>query len=315
MIKKSQHKLRLIILCGLACLVTGTAFAQLPVSTARPRIFLDPATKANLMAKRAANTDEWKNLLTNANKYVPKQVIPWNEVTASSNQYYNTGDIFYSYCGSNWEVAALTLGLAHQLIKGNKTGAYPTNYSAKLVQLADVIIKAYADYPPNKNYQPNIFQFNSAYATRHVGKTIAIIYDWCYDELDVTRKAALRNVMIDWYKYMSATPYGLNQLQNDPTGNYYVGHLICAGYMGYAIGSDNPISKKMIDFARQRMVGTPGSINHNTATSGESAINYFTQSIKGGLPSGAALSSLQKQTTVDAVWNVNRVNGAGDANL
>ncbi|MEO6151232.1 MAG: MBG domain-containing protein [Mucilaginibacter sp.] len=284
--------------------VAITAFAQLPVKATHPRIFLDATTKTSLLAKKNANTTEWKALLADANKYLPKQVIPWNEVTASSNQYYNTGDIFYSYCGSNWEVAAMTIGLAHQLTKKNNSGANPTAYSAKLLQFADVIIKAYADYPPNKNYKPNIFQFNSSYATRHVGKTIAVIYDWCYDELGETRKAALRNVMVSWYKYMKTTPYGLNQLQTDPTGNYFVGHLVCAGYMGYAIGSDDPTSKKMIEFARQRLTGAPGvSINHNTSTSAESAINYFTQSVKGGLPIGAATTYLGPKNITGAPQN------------
>ncbi|RYZ94798.1 MAG: hypothetical protein EOP47_27115, partial [Sphingobacteriaceae bacterium] len=272
MIKNSPIKICLAILCCLN-LTAPTAFAQLPVKASHPRIFLDATTKTALLTKKNNKTTEWRLLLADANKYLPKQVIPWNEVTASSNAYYSSGDIFYSYCGSNWEVAAMTIGLAHQLTKKNNAGANPTVYSAKLLQFADVIIKAYADYPPNSNYKPNIFQFNSAYATRHVGKTIAVIYDWCFDELGDTRKAALRNVMISWYKYMRATPYGLNQLQTDPTGNYFVGHLVCAGYMGYAIGSDDPISKKMIEFARQRLTGAKGSISRSS-TSGESAKNY-----------------------------------------
>ncbi|MEP6612504.1 MAG: cadherin-like beta sandwich domain-containing protein, partial [Mucilaginibacter sp.] len=113
-----------------------------------------------------------------------------------------------------------------------------------------------------------------------------------YDELGATRKAALLNVMKDWFTYMSATPFSVNQLQNGPTGNYYVGHLICAAYMGYAIGADDALSQKMVDFARERAIGTPGSLNPNTQTSGETAYNYFTQSVKGGLPSGASQSYL-----------------------
>ena len=34
-----------------------------------------------------------------------------------------------------------------------------------------------------------------------------------------------------------------------------------------------------------------------------------------GLPNGAALSTTQKLTKVDAVWNINRVNGTGNADL
>jgi gliding motility-associated-like protein len=289
-----------LVLCSINLLIAYSAFAQQPVVATRPRIFLDAPTKAALFAKKTSNSADWTNLLAAANKYLPHTVIPWNPVNAGSSAYYNTGDVFYSYCGSNWEEAALILGMAHQLTKTNNAGANATAYSNKMLNLADVIIKGYADYPPNTNYQPNIFQYNSSYATRHVGKTIAIIYDWCYDELGATRKAALLNVMKDWFTFMSAKPYVLNQLQDDPTGNYYVGHLICAGYMGYAIGSDDPMSQKMIDFARQRAIGTPGSLNPNTTTSAETALNYFTQSVKGGLPSGASKSYLGPKTILAA---------------
>jgi gliding motility-associated-like protein len=269
-----------------------TSSAQQPVVASRPRIFLDTDTKTALFAKKNSNDPDWVAVLANANKYLPGTVIAWNETTAGSSQYYSSNNIFYSYCGSNWEEAAITLGMAHELTKTNNAGANPTAYSNKLLDLADVIIKAYADYPPNTNYKPNIFQYNSSYATRHVGKTIGVIYDWCYNELGATRKAALLHVMTDWFTFMSSKPYILNQVQADPTGNYYVGHLICAAYMGYAIGADDPSSQKMIDFARQRAIGTPGSLNTNTKTSAETAYNYFTQSVKGGLPSGASQSYL-----------------------
>lgn len=296
----NKFSCKFALICFLNLTLGLTAFAQQPVVASRPRIFLDAPTKAALFAKKNSNSADWTNLLAAANKYLPHTVIPWNPVNAGSSAYYNTGDVFYSYCGSNWEEAALILGMAHQLTKTNNAGANATAYSNKMLALADVIIKGYADYPPNTTYQPNIFQYNSSYATRHVGKTIAVIYDWCYDELGATRKAALLNVMKDWFTFMSAKPYVLNQLQDDPTGNYFIGHLICAGYMGYAIGSDDPMSQKMIDFARQRAIGTPGSLNPNTTTSAETAHNYFTQSVKGGLPSGASKSYLGPKTILAA---------------
>jgi gliding motility-associated-like protein len=289
-----------LVICSLNLLIAFSAIAQQPVVANRPRIFLDAPTRAALFAKKNSNSTDWTKLLAAANKYLPHTVIPWNPVNAGSSAYYDTGDVFYSYCGSNWEEAALILGMAHQLTKTNNAGANTTAYSNKMLELADVIIKGYADYPPNDTYQPNIFQYNSSYATRHVGKTIAIIYDWCYDELGASRKAALLNVMKDWFTFMSSKPYRLNQLQEDPTGNYYIGHLICAGYMGYAIGSDDPMSQKMIDFARQRAIGTPGSLNPNTVASAETAFNYFTQSVKGGLPSGASKSYLGPKTILAA---------------
>jgi gliding motility-associated-like protein len=298
--KRSKYNLKFCLVLSLNLTVASTAFAQLPVSASRPRIFLDATTKTAMMAKKNNNDANWVAVLADANKYLPKQVIAWDPVSASDSQYYGTGDIFYSYCGSSWEEAAITLGMAHQLTKTNNAGANATAYSNKLMALADVVIKGYADYPANTNYQPNIFQFNSSYATRHVGKAIAIIYDWCYDELGATRKAKLLNVMKDWFTFMSTHPYMLNQLQDDPTGNYFIGHVICAAYMGYAIGSDDPSSQKMIEFSRQRILGTPGSLANDSPTSAEKAHAYFTQSVKGGLPSGASKSYLGPTTILGA---------------
>jgi len=298
--KNTVTKLKFGVLLCFNLFIGLSAQSQQPVIASHPRIMLNATVKAALLVKKNNNDADWLATLADANKYLPGQVVPWNAITASDPQYYGTNDVFYSYCGSNWQNAAMALGLAHQLTKANNAGANPTPYSNKLMQLADVIIKAYADYPPNKNGNPNIFQFNSSYATRHVGKTIAVIYDWCYDELGAARKAALLNVMKDWFIYMSATPFSVNQLQSGPTGNYYVGHLICAAYMGYAIGADDTLSQKMIDFARERAIGTPGSLNPNTQTSGETAYNYFTQSVKGGLPSGASQSYLGPHTYVAA---------------
>lgn len=278
------------------------AFSQqkLPVNGSHPRIFLNATTKAQLLAKKANNDVDWISLLADANKYLQGNVITWTEESASSTAYYGTSDIFYDYCGSSWEEAAITLGIAHQLTKTNAAGANVTLYSNKLLQLADVIVKAYKDYPPNINGNPNIFQFNSVYADRHVGKTIAIIYDWCYNELSAQQKTSLQNVMTGWFNFMTKTQSNMNQLQNDPTGNYFIGHVIGSAYMGYAIDGDNVLSAKMIDFARQRVLGDPGSLITDPKSSFESAYNFFTQSVKGGLPSLATDSYLGPKTYFSA---------------
>jgi len=288
----------LVLTCGLS----PSAFSQqkMAVTSAHPRILLNAATKAQLLVKKAAGDADWISLLADANKYIPGQVIKWTETSASSQAYYGGPDIFFDYAGSSWEEAAITLGIAHQLTKTNAAGANATPFSNKLLKLADVIVQAYKDYPPNTNSDPNIFQYNSVYADRHVGKTIAIIYDWCYYELSAQQKKDLQNVMTDWFNFMTQTQSNMNQLQNDPTGNYFIGHVICSAYMGYALGADNPLSTKMIDFARQRILGEPGSLNTDPKNSFESAYNFFTQSVKGNLASAATESYLGPETYFSA---------------
>lgn len=64
-----------------------------------------------------------------------------------------------------------------------------------------------------------------------------------------------------------------------------------------------------------------GTVNHylpatlNPAGASDFALNVFGGITANGTPTGTPLTSLQKQTVVDAVWNVNRVNGSGDADL
>lgn len=57
----------------------------------------------------------------------------------------------------------------------------------------------------------------------------------------------------------------------------------------------------------------PATVNPVSAS--DFAINVFQGITANGLPNGTPLTSLQKQTVVDAVWNVNRVAGTGNANL
>ncbi len=242
-----------IYLLLLTCFTFISSYSQpgLNVVTTHPRVMLDAATRTSLINKKASNAPEWLALLAEANNYAARPVLSWNVNNASV---WNTNYIFYSYCGSSWEDATMSLAMAHQITKGINTGSFPTTYSNKLLQLADSIIAAYNAFPPC-NQCPNIFLFNSSYALRHVGPTVAVIYDWCYDELGATRKAQLRALMENWFNYMRV-PFRTYQNESHATGNYYFGNVLCASMMGYALMYDSPLAQVMIDYARQRVLGT-----------------------------------------------------------
>lgn len=281
-----HYQIPLNLLLFLGSLLVGNqlaAWAQMPVSNTHPRLFLDSATKTALMAKKTANDDDWLALKAEADNYATRPVLAWTPANAGiwDNTY-----IFYSYCGSSWDDAAFALGMAHQLTKGNNTGAYPTLYSDKLLELADAMITAYTTYPPCSGC-PNMLQWNSSYATRHVGNVLGIIYDWCYDELDATRKTALLNLMNNWFAYMRV-PYNVYQNDVSATGNYFFGHVLCSAYMGYATMYDSPNAQAMIDYARQRVLGTQSG----SLLPSDLANNYLKQSFVGGIPSSASSSYL-----------------------
>lgn len=272
------------MLCWLAVLpFLQTLQAQLPVVQGHPRLHLDAPTKARLLALKAANDPNWQTLLADADDLAARDVLGWSPNNAGI---WDTQYIFYSYCGSSWDEAVMTLGLAHQLTKGNQSGAFPTAYSDQLLELADSILAGYAAYPPCSGC-PNLFLWNTTYATRHLGPVLGIIYDWCYDELGTARRDALRAMMEDFFAYMRV-PLNTYQNTDHPTGNYFFGHVLLAAYFGHALAYDSPVAPEMIDWSRQRILGSQsGTLGPN-----DLADNWMRQSYTAGLPSGASQSYL-----------------------
>lgn len=264
-------------------LILNTAIAQKTVIGTHPRILIDAKTKPFLLAKKAANNAEWQSLKAEADNYAKRQVLSWN---VSNATVWNTAYIFYSYCGSSWMDAAFTLGMAHQLTKNNNAGSNPTIYSAKMLELADSIISAYKRFPPCSTCN-NILQYNSSYADRNVGPALGVIYDWCYDELGATRKAALISMFNNWFNY-ARIPYNTYQNNVNSTGNYFFGHVLSAAYLGYATAGDNTIADEMIDYARQRVLGTKST----KLKAGDMSQNWLSQTYTGKIPSYASTAYL-----------------------
>lgn len=258
-----------------------------PVSNNHPHLFLDSLTKVALLAKKNTLDPDWAALKAEADNYATLPVMTWSPAAATV---WNTNYIFYSYCGSSWDDAAMSLGMAHQLTKGTITGTFPTTYSNKLLQLADTILAVNARYPLC-NGCPHPLLYNSTYATRHLGNVVAIIYDWCYDELSATRKAALINMMNDWFAYMRV-PYNVYQNDVNPTGNYYFGNVICTAYMGHATKGDNAMAQQMIDYARQRVLGTQSG----SLLPADLANNFLKETYTGNVPSYCSASYLGPNT-------------------
>ena len=284
-----HHRLSCLacLLLWLVVLLPIALPAQLPVVQGHPRLHLDPPTKARLLTQVAANDPHWLDLKAEADDLAARDILAW---TPANTGTWNTQYIFYSYCGSSWDEAAMTLGLAHQLSKGNQSGAFPTAYSDQLLALADTLLAGYAAYPPCSGC-PNMFLWNTTYATRHLGPVLGVIYDWCYDELGAARRDALRAMMEDFFAYMRV-PLNTYQNTDHPTGNYFFGHVLCAAYFGHALAHDSPVAPEMIDWSRQRILGShSGTLGPN-----DLADNWMRQSFTAGLPSGASQSYLGPAT-------------------
>ncbi|MEO8147722.1 MAG: hypothetical protein ABI723_08810, partial [Bacteroidia bacterium] len=262
---------------ALAILVISISnlFAQLPVVATHPRLYLTPAIKTQLLNKKFANAPEWVTLLAQANNYSVRPVLTWDQ---ASQYTWNNAFIFYSYNGSSWDLATMTLAMAHQLTKTNNPGANPTVYSNKLIQLVDTIFAAQFS-PLNTCAGCKVpIETNNYYSSRHLGRTLGVIFDWCYDELDATHKNEIITVMNAWYDDMR-TQWHAYQNDDRATGNYYWGHAMCAAFMGYASAGDNVRANEMIAYARARFDGTASPLLIGPA---QFPLNWLTQTFNGG---------------------------------
>lgn len=261
-------------LAAVALAFATTAFADAVIAT-RPRILLTAAEKSRLMAKVTSNDPSWQALKARADTLAGYAIHPFKFATSFEAP---DGKIYYTYQGEGWYDATLPLAFAYQM-----TG--DTRYSAKLIQLAEEMIRAQSDPENNSpNGQPPI-RLDSYYASRNVAAVLAIIYDHCYDRLSATLKSQMVALMNDYYDDVSVNGYQAQEFSHAADGNYFGGHLYGVALMGYASFGDNPRAQEMIEWARIRFDGTPGP----TLAASKIPRAWRTQVFDGGMRPAVAL--------------------------
>ena len=266
----------LIVFVLLLCAAAASPARAAAVIPTHPRLLLNSAEKIRLLAKVSANDASWLALKARADVLATYSIYPYTCDTRATEP---DGTIFYDYQGEGWLSATLPLAFAFQM-----TG--DTKYSNKLIQLAQEMIRAQSD---TINNPPGCFpiQLDSYYASRNVASTLAFIYDYCYAQLSPTLKSDMVTLMNAYFDDASVNGYQAQDpnFSNAADGNYFGGHLYGMALMGYASSGDNPArAQQMIDWARIRFDGTPG-----TLTPAQMPANWRTQCFDGGMRPAVAL--------------------------
>lgn len=236
-----------------------------PVISTHPRLLLTASERTRLLARKNANDPAWQALEARADTLATYPVAEYHPYNAAENT------IYYTYQGESWLAATMPLAIAYQM-----TG--DTKYSNKLLELAQVMIRAQDD--PPEGIPP--VAIDSYYASRAVAPTIAFIYDFCYDQISLpanaTLKANMINLMVAYYDDFAVNGYEAQNYSNASGGNYFGGHLYGAATMGYALFGDHARAQEMIDWARIRFDGTPSALIGEDRT----PMAWRTQCFEGG---------------------------------
>lgn len=207
-----------IITVGALLLAAQTAWALNP----HPRIWLTPDLISIITAKKKAGDADWRALKSQADAYKGATVPFFDRSSCSSNQ------ICYTYQGSGWFDAVITLALVYR-ITGN------TAYAA---QAKAVLTAMNAPYKNSGDIRP--ISIDAGFPTRFVLVALAIGYDWLYDYLDSGTKADTINTINAYYSwYSGASPPYCKDGAGCAYNNYFGGHLLGFGAAADATDGEN----------------------------------------------------------------------------
>jgi hypothetical protein len=188
-----------------------------PAQVAHPRIWLDAPTTARLQALVAANDPTWVALKAHADTLLTYTIPAYDRSACASKQ------ICYTYEGSGWQDALVSLSLAYKMT-GN------TAYAAQVKALLAVMEAAGAQAEA----------VDSGYPSRYIVEGLAIAYDWIYDQLSASDKTAASNLLDAYWTQVNTNGYlWANGAQANPYSNYTGGHIMGFGLAMIAFEGDD----------------------------------------------------------------------------
>jgi hypothetical protein len=138
----------------------------------------------------------------------------------------------YGYEGLDWQSTLETLGIAYQ-VTGNAA------YASKGIELIDYI----ASLGVAGMLAPEAI--DSGFPSRSAIYGLAIGYDWFYDRLTASEKAAVAQALNLWFDWFKRAAFE----NNGPAyGNYFGAHVMGFGLAGLATQADNPRGPEIVTY-------------------------------------------------------------------
>ena len=216
-----------IVVLATISLLPGSG-ARAAVRTGHPRIWLDPETKTELIARLNANTPAAQNL------------VQW----CASHR----NDDLSGYTSSRAVsvLEAINFALLYQL-QGN------TDYAARAAEIIEYVFAH--PYPP---YTIDTWiTFDNYYTTRYLVPPVAIVLDWCWDYLSQNQRDLFIAQLDTW---LSMVVQNEPWAWYDPSNNFYHGYTWAFLAAGYAMYGHHANAQGYIDYARDVML--ENSINY-----------------------------------------------------
>lgn len=239
-----------VILATLFLAVLGGEQAQAQVKQDHPRIWLTPELKAELVDRLNRNT-------TNA-----QALRDWcdDHMNDSGSNYINNR--------ATSLLQAINHALLYQL-EGN------TSYADRAVE---IILYAF-DHPYSSYTIDSWVGFDNYYNTRYLMPAVALVTDWCWDNMTTAQRDRCVNQLDRWCSLLIADePWSWR----DPSNNFYFGHMWGLVSAAYAIYHHSPNAPAYLAEGKDVMMTEGIKYTKNEETAWPIFDNY-TGRAKGGI--------------------------------
>ena len=215
--KKDHTGFSIAIFTIISLLLLSTFSVSAAVKTEHPRIWLTTERKAALVSRLNANPPSAQNLRNWCRDHIDEDLSGYTQSRATPT------------------LNAVNYALMYQLT-GN------TTYAARAVEIIEYIFA----HPYNGYTIDTWIQFDNYYSDRYLMPPVAIVLDWCWDYMSSTQR---QNFIAQLDTWCADLMNGNAWAWDEPSGNYFYGHLWALLTSAYAMYGHNSNAPDYLDRA------------------------------------------------------------------